>query len=102
MVAIQAGELVGMALIVPAGETAARLDAIAVSIGLRGTGLGRRLLLEAEGAARRIGARRMTLATADANVAALDLFLRSDYRIARRLQRYYSRGQDAVEMEKRL
>lgn len=102
LVATAADELVGIALVVPTSESLARLDAIAVSVGLRGTGLGRRLLASAEGEARRIGAARINLATADANVAALDLFLRSGYRIARRLPRYYARGQDAVEMEKLL
>jgi ribosomal protein S18 acetylase RimI-like enzyme len=44
----------------------------------------------------------MDLATADSNLAALELFLRSGYQRRRRHQRYYARGQHAIEMYKRL
>ena len=92
--------VVGFAVVVH-GPTA-RLDAIAVTAEHRGTGVGRQLLAGAERVAKRNGAARMTLATAETNLAALDLFLRSGYRITRRLPRYYSRGQDALEMSKKL
>jgi len=83
------------------GDTA-WLDAIAVSPSARGRGVGRLLLASAELEAKRAGARTLGLATADSNLAALDLFLAAGFVIERRVPRYYERGQTAVEMKKRL
>jgi ribosomal protein S18 acetylase RimI-like enzyme len=80
----------------------ASLDAIAVVASERGTGLGKIILEAAESAARRDGARVLSLVTADSNLAALDLFLRSGYRVTSRHTRFYPRGQDAVKMVKPL
>jgi ribosomal protein S18 acetylase RimI-like enzyme len=60
------------------------------------------LLAGAESAARRRRALELRLVTAEANVAALDLFLRSGFEIVERLERYYPRGQNAVVMRKEL
>jgi ribosomal protein S18 acetylase RimI-like enzyme len=80
----------------------AHLAAIAVHVDSRGTGVGKALLGAAEALARSKGAGEMDLATADSNLAALELFLRSGYQRRRRHQRYYARGQHAIEMYKRL
>lgn len=80
----------------------AHLVAIAVVERERGHGVGRSLLRAAEREAGRAGARAMELATAESNLAALQLFLASGYRIERTVPRYYPRGQAAHLLEKRL
>jgi ribosomal-protein-alanine N-acetyltransferase len=105
IVAVLADRPVGFAiLVVHAGARSAfaSLDAIAVEAACRGRGLGRALLASAEDAARKRGALELRLVTAQANLAALDLFLRSGFEIVQRLTRYYPRGQDAVAMRKQL
>jgi ribosomal protein S18 acetylase RimI-like enzyme len=78
------------------------LDAIAVDAAHRGRGVGKALLAGAEREARKRRAAELRLVTAEANVAALDLFLRSGFEIVERLERYYPRGQNAVAMRKKL
>lgn len=80
----------------------ASLDAIAVVAAQRGKGVGKALLSGAEREARKRHAAELRLVTAEANVAALDLFLRGGFEIAERLARYYPRGQNAVAMRKKL
>jgi ribosomal-protein-alanine N-acetyltransferase len=80
----------------------AHLAAIAVRVDSRGTGVGKALLGAAETLARSKGAAELGLATADSNLAALELFIRSGYQRRRRHTRYYARGQHAIEMYKRL
>jgi ribosomal protein S18 acetylase RimI-like enzyme len=80
----------------------ASLDAIAVDQAYRGRGIGKRLLA---GALREAAKRRsveIRLVTAESNVAALDLFLRSGFEIVERIARYYPKGQNAVVMKKKL
>ena len=91
---------VGFAIVEHHGG-ASSLDAIAVDEASRGAGVGRRLLGAVEAEARRSGAMELGLVTAEANVSALDLFLKAGFRIERRLPRYYRRGQDAVRLRKR-
>jgi ribosomal protein S18 acetylase RimI-like enzyme len=91
----------GFAVIRASGDVA-HLDAIAVQEVQRGRGLGRRLLSAAEAEAERRGAKLVRLVTADANLAALELFFKTGYFIERRLRRYYPRGQDALRLVKRL
>jgi ribosomal protein S18 acetylase RimI-like enzyme len=88
--------------VVTASEERAHLDAIAVSARTRGRGVGRALLEHAEALAHSAGARTMVLVTADSNLAALDLFLRSGFEISARLPRFYARGQNALRLTKRL
>ena len=99
LVACSEEEPLGFA-IVAFRSPAVSLDAIAVSEERRGSGIGKRLLRAAEGEAKRRGAGQMTLVTAEANLGALDLFLKAGFRIEKRLPRYYRRGQDAVRLRK--
>ncbi len=76
--------------------------AIAVSYPERGRGIGARLLRAAEELARKQGASRLELCTADGNLSALGLFLRSGFTVHRRIPRYYARGQAADLLVKHL
>jgi ribosomal-protein-alanine N-acetyltransferase len=76
------------------------VQAIAVRRGERGRGIGHRLMQAFEDLARAEGARRLELCTADCNLAALDLFLKRGFRIARRRERFYERGQAACILVK--
>jgi ribosomal protein S18 acetylase RimI-like enzyme len=78
------------------------LNAIAVRERERGRGIGGRLMLAFEKRAECRGARRLELVTADSNLAALDLFLRRGFRLVRRRERFYERGQDACILAKEL
>lgn len=78
------------------------LNAIAVVRGQRGRGIGHYLMLAFERFGRLRGGRRLELCTADYNLAALDLFLRHGFRMVRRRERFYDRGQDAVILMKDL
>jgi len=101
LVAEWRGALAGFAVLV-LERTRASLDAIAVSDDARGHGVGRRLLAAVERVARERGVESIELVTADANVAALDLFLRAGFERARQLKGYYPRGQDAQLLRKKL
>jgi ribosomal protein S18 acetylase RimI-like enzyme len=96
------GEPVGFAIVDFAARELATLDAIATLPSHRGHGIGRALLQRMEAEVRRRGVRRLRLVTADANLAALDLFLKAGFRIAEHLAYFYPRKQDAVVLEKRL
>jgi len=100
-VATYAGKPIGFAVIRRAGRSA-HLDAIAVSLEVRGRGVGRLLLDAAERAAVTLGASSLELATAEANLAALELFLKSGYRIRKTVARFYPRGQTAHVLYKPL
>lgn len=77
------------------------INAIAVSRRERGKGIGQRLMRAAELHAKSHGFTRITLTTAQANLAALDLFLRSGFTITTRGRRYVG-NQPACSLEKRL
>lgn len=100
--AVRGSERLGFAVMRSGSERSVRLDAIAVEPASRGLGIGRRLLWHVEVEARSLAAARIELATAEANLAALDLFLKEGFRIVRTMRRYYPRGQDAHILEKRL
>jgi ribosomal protein S18 acetylase RimI-like enzyme len=76
------------------------LTAIAVVPGERGKGTGQALLAAAERAAQHRGGCELRARTADANVAALSLFLRNGYCMRQRLPRYYSNMYAACELVK--
>jgi ribosomal protein S18 acetylase RimI-like enzyme len=93
---------VGFVAIADEGNGRVVLNAIAVVRGERGRGIGQRLMVAFEQLARRWGARRLELCTADYNLAALDLFFRRGFRLVRRRERFYERGQDACILVKDL
>ena len=68
----------------------------------RGKGIGQRLMEEAERHAKRCGAERLSLHTAQANLAALALFLRCGFSITQRSASGYSRPQPTCRLEKPL
>jgi ribosomal protein S18 acetylase RimI-like enzyme len=93
---------VGFAAISDEGDGVLMLNAIAVVSNRRGRGIGHYLMLAFERFGRVRGARRLELCTADYNLAALDLFMRHGFRIVRRRERFYDRGQDACILVKDL
>ena len=93
---------VGFAAVGDEGDGVLSLHAIAVVRGERGRGIGVRLMGAFEQLAARRGARRLELCTADYNLAALDLFYRQGFRLQRRRERFYERGQDACILVKDL
>jgi len=99
--AIEAGAPVGLVVLEPRGREAAVL-VLAVTERERGRGIGGLLMQAAERDALAQGAQLLTLCTADANLAALDLFLRRGFRIVRRRPGFYSRKQTGCELEKKL
>jgi ribosomal protein S18 acetylase RimI-like enzyme len=94
-------ERLGFLVLTLRGEVAS-IDAVAVLAEERGRGLGTHLMQVAERVARQAGCRILTLTTAQANVEALELFLKCGFRIERRLARYYAAGQDACVLTRRL
>lgn len=70
------------------------LYSIAVAHHLRGQGLGRRLLDDAEGLARADGRRGLRLEVRADNAAAISLYERAGYVRIARLRRYYDDGRD--------
>jgi ribosomal protein S18 acetylase RimI-like enzyme len=102
LVAFLSGEPAGFVVL---GRTAAgvvHVNAIAVSPDQRGKGIGQRLMQEAERSARRRGAERLSLHTAQANLGALALFLRFGFSITHRQASGYSRPQPTCRLEKLL
>ena len=84
------------------GSGAAHIGAIAVVRSARGRGIGARLLRAAEVLAQKLGARVVELETGEANLAALDMFVRAGYRIEGRIPRYYRSGYDALTLRRDL
>jgi [ribosomal protein S18]-alanine N-acetyltransferase len=102
LVACVEQEPLGFAVVELARDGVALLQAIAVEPRVRGCGIGTALLRAAEQHARAIGCPALRLCTAQANVEALDLFLKHGFRIEHRLARFYTNGQDACTLVKRL
>jgi [ribosomal protein S18]-alanine N-acetyltransferase len=99
LIAFIAARPIGLAVLATEAG-AAELLAIAVQADVRGQGVGRLLLGQVEAKARSRGARVMRLCTAEANVAATELFLKAGFVRERRFARYYKNGQNAVSMIK--
>lgn len=93
---------IGFAILQPETGNVLALNAIAVLETERGRGVGRRLMQAAEHYARDRAFRILSLTTAQANLAALDLFLRLGFEITERHERYYAGGQPACRLAKRL
>jgi ribosomal-protein-alanine N-acetyltransferase len=101
-VAALGAKAVGFVVLELQGDGVAHVSALAVAEAARGRGVGRSLLGRAEDAAREAGATELALVTADGNLAALELFLRSGFRRVRRSSRYYARGQPGIWLVKAL
>lgn len=91
---------VGFAVVRVQRSRPAELVAIAVIEAERGRGVGRALLQAAEQRARVAGSSGLMLHTAQANLAAFELFLKAGFRVCRHLPRYYLGVYDACEMLK--
>jgi ribosomal protein S18 acetylase RimI-like enzyme len=103
LVAVRSAAPIGFAVMEPGDAVrSAELVAIAVLRTQRGRGLGWQLLRAVERAAAARGAPELRARTADFNLAALDLFLRSGYRIVARHPRYYRDRFDACELARDL
>jgi ribosomal protein S18 acetylase RimI-like enzyme len=102
LVATRDAKPIGFAIVRRESTSALSLDAIAVSPNERGKRVGELLLAAVELHARRVAVARVTLRTAQANVAALSLFLRAGFAITRRFARGYRGGQPTCALEKRL
>lgn len=102
LVAVRGTRRLGFIVIGRDDGHAAILHAIAVSPRERGRGVGHRLMLAFERVAEARGARRLELVTADCNLAALDLFYRRGFRLLRRRERFYERGQNACLLVREL
>jgi ribosomal protein S18 acetylase RimI-like enzyme len=97
------GAVVGYHLVlVREGSAVARLYSIAVAEASRGTGLGRRLLADAEAVAIRAGQRLLRLEVREENLSAIRLYEGRGYRRIGRYPRYYADGVDALRYEKAL
>jgi ribosomal protein S18 acetylase RimI-like enzyme len=100
LVAEHDGKLLGFIILRHRAGSALAVNAIAVAPSERGRGVGKRLMQAAERYAKSHGIGRITLCTAQANLAALDLFLRRGFSITSRTAVYYWRGQPACMLEK--
>jgi ribosomal protein S18 acetylase RimI-like enzyme len=93
---------VGFAVVRSAGRGAVELCAIAVAIEERGLGVGAELLAEVEHRLAVEGGGRLGIHTAQANLAAMDLFLKHGFQVERRLAGYYRGVFDACAMHKQV
>jgi ribosomal-protein-alanine N-acetyltransferase len=101
-VAWSAARPVGFAIYEGAGSVHAGLTAIAVEELARGSGVGGALLAHVERELAEAGTRELTLFTAAANVAALELFQKRGFRLIGRRPRFYRGVFDACELAKKL
>jgi dTDP-4-amino-4,6-dideoxy-D-galactose acyltransferase len=101
LVAERNGTPLGFVILHAPSSTQLAINAIAVNPSERGKRIGQHLMQAAEHHASSHGFTRITLSTAQANLAALDLFLRSGFTITHRTTRYWG-NQPACQLEKRL
>lgn len=80
----------------------ARIYSVVVGPEARGRGLGRRLVLQAQRAARAAGCAEMALEVRADNRAAQALYAGLGYVVAARLQDYYEDGADGLRLRRRL
>lgn len=102
LLAERQGEALGFIVLQPHSGAALAINAIAVTPSQRGKRVGKRLMAAAERAAEARGLDRLTLNTAQSNLAALDLFLRAGFVITARRPSGYVRAQPTCQLEKRL
>lgn len=84
------------------GSAAARLYSLVVDTAMRGGGLGKRLLLDAEKQAAVCGVHSLRLEVRADNAAALALYAQAGYQPIGQYKHYYDDGMDAVRMQKTL
>ena len=89
------GEIVGSVLLVKDSEEIAKLRLLYVEPMARGLGIGRRLVRECLGSARRIGYRKITLWTNDVLVSARRIYEAAGFRLVRE-EPHHSFGRDLV------
>lgn len=102
LLAERQGEALGFIVLQPRSGATLAINAIAVTPSQRGKRVGRSLMAAAERAAEARGLDRLTLNTAQSNLAALDLFLRAGFVITARRPGGYLRPQPTCQLEKRL
>lgn len=95
--------VIGNALVLyRAASKTARLYSLVTDAKTRGRGVATTLLETVEAAARRRGVRRLCLEVRPDNVAAIKLYEKFGYRLARRIRGFYEDGQDALRFERAL
>ena len=97
------GELVGsMVTLFKSNSRSARIHSLAVSAGVRGQGIGRRMMARAEREARRRGCNRMRLEVRMDNLPAIRLYESLGFADTAALPGYYDDGAHAFVMRKEL
>lgn len=102
LIAEREGQALGFIVLRRESPECLAVNAIAVTPKERGKRVGRRLMKAAESYATAHAIDRITLSTAQANLAALDLFLRTGFVIVDRSALRYWRGQPACKLQKRV
>lgn len=101
-VAVRGQEAAGFITVANEGDGVAVLHALAVVRGERGKGVGFRLMQVFERFAREHDVTRLELCTPECSLAALDLFYRRGFRLHRRRDKFYERGQNGCVLVKEL
>lgn len=91
---------VGFAVVHPLDQFSVDLCALAVEEDARGLGIGRALLAHVERTVVSAGLKEIRLHTAQSNLSALELFLKSGFRLQERLPRFYRGMYDACALFK--
>lgn len=100
IVACRGDSVIGFAALEVIRTGVMAVQALAVTESERGRGVGQRLLEAVERVARDRKCRFLCLHTAEANLAAFALFIKSGFEVERRIPRYYRGVFDACEMVK--
>jgi ribosomal protein S18 acetylase RimI-like enzyme len=101
-VALRGQGAVGFVTVANDGDGVAVLHALAVIRGERGKGVGFRLMQVFERFAREHDIARLELCVPECSLAALDLFYRRGFRLHRRREKFYERGQNGCVLVKEL
>jgi GNAT superfamily N-acetyltransferase len=101
-VALRGPDAVGFVTVSNDGDGVAVLHSLAVVRGERGKGVGFRLMQVFERFAREEGLTRLEVCTPECSLAALDLFYRRGFRLHRRRDKFYERGQNGCLLVKEI
>jgi len=96
------GVVVGYAAAYTEPGVKSRVLSLAVEKGHRGKGIGHLLMREIEHRAKTLRSSTVTLEVRVTNLPAVNLYLDEGYRIKGTIPDYYSKGEDAFYMEKKL